>query len=450
MLTVPNLRLAWASCAGAGGLGLGLTLLQDSEISDPWTILALALFFAVADLSAVEYRPGIWISTFAAFWVIGLVYLGPLEALTVFAIGVTVSATGARALRLPGVYSVLGYVWALCQASVVSGAFGLALAQLDYSRSEPEALAAVAAVTMAGAAVAFAVLHAAHYWVRAGTGPRSVLREFRETWLLQILESISAGAIAFFYAVSPSAGTVAALALLLVYVRVSVAARDARLLSDRYNQLAWGVLSTMGETLALRDARAARHGAAVGRLARAIAVELELDPRQQELAETAGLLHDIGIFAMSDAVLDIEGGLTPDGWRQVREHPSVGARLLAPLDAYGPIAEIVACHHERPDGLGYPRGLSGEQIPLLSKVIAVAEAYDAMTAHSYQPPIGTLRALAELRKKAGRQFDPVVVEALARALAGTPEDFRVARNVDFGAAIARRHKMGLGTSRPSF
>jgi len=133
-------------------------------------------------------------------------------------------------------------------------------------------------------------------------------------------------------------------------------------------------------TLNERDDRASRHSAAVARFSRDMADVAGLDGKQIELAHTAGLLHDIGKFVLSDRVMERGTRLTEVDWRGIRCHPDIGADLLRDIGVYGPVSEIVRCHHERVDGRGYPRGLEGEDIPEVAKIVAVAEVYDTLTA----------------------------------------------------------------------
>ena len=130
----------------------------------------------------------------------------------------------------------------------------------------------------------------------------------------------------------------------------------------------------------------------------------------------AGVLHDVGKIGVGDAVLCKPGPLDDEEWAQMRKHPELGARLLAGA-GLGDIAEWVFAHHEQLDGSGYPLGLESEEIPLEARVLAVADAYEAMTSERpYSAALSHAEAAAELRRCAGTQFDPQVVEALLAAL----------------------------------
>jgi putative nucleotidyltransferase with HDIG domain len=172
-----------------------------------------------------------------------------------------------------------------------------------------------------------------------------------------------------------------------------------------------GVLTTLVETLALRDRMTARHAAAVARYARALAKEISCSESDQDLIHTAGLLHDIGKFALPDRILNAEV-LSDEDWAVIRRHPQDGATLVGRLDGYGPVAEAILYHHERVDGGGYPAGLIGNEIPLASRIVAICSTYDTLTAReTYRTPMTPQDAMTELRRVAGRQLDADLVES---------------------------------------
>ncbi len=177
-----------------------------------------------------------------------------------------------------------------------------------------------------------------------------------------------------------------------------------------------GVLTTLVETLALRDRMTARHAAAVARYARSLAKEVGCSEADQDLVHTAGLLHDIGKFALPDRILKAEL-LSDEDWAVIRRHPQDGATLVGRLDGYGPVADAILYHHEQVDGGGYPAGLIGTEIPLASRIIAVCSTYDTMTAReTYRSPMTPQDAIAELRRVAGRQLDGELVESFIAML----------------------------------
>ena len=193
-----------------------------------------------------------------------------------------------------------------------------------------------------------------------------------------------------------------------------------------------GLLGTVLQTLSLRDKMTARHSAAVARYSREIARELGLNERDQDVVHTAALLHDIGKFIFPDSILFADKKLSPADLEIVRRHPEQGARLVARIEGYGPVAEIILAHHERMDGTGYPNNLPAEKIPLISRMISVADTFDVMTARdSYRRPVPRAEAIAELRRVSGTQLDGDVVEAFIRVLDHKQVTFQHSADADF-------------------
>jgi putative nucleotidyltransferase with HDIG domain len=207
--------------------------------------------------------------------------------------------------------------------------------------------------------------------------------------------------------------------------------------SVRLASMQLGVLVTLVETLALRDRMTARHAAAVARYARALAREMGCDEADQDLVHTAGLLHDIGKFALPDRILHAEI-LSDEDWAVVRRHPQEGATLVGRLDGYGPVADAILYHHEHVDGSGYPAGLIGSEIPLASRILAVCNVYDTLTARdSYRSPMTPQDAIAELRRVAGRQLDSEIVDAFIAMLERSgPVTFAHGDDADFETELA--------------
>jgi len=240
-------------------------------------------------------------------------------------------------------------------------------------------------------------------------------------------------------------GTVALVFVALNLVAFTYMARLLALARERarqYANLSWGVLSGLIRTLDERDSRAARHCAAVAAFSRDIAKHVGMSKRDQELAHTSGLLHDIGKFALSDRVMERGAALEESDWRGIRRHPDIGAELLRDIGVYGPVAEIVRAHHERIDGRGYPHGVKAEEIPEIAKIVAVAEVYDTLTApDTYRTPMNSFEALNELRRVAGSQLDGRYVEALAELLAGRGTDYRHADEADYDRELDIERRM---------
>jgi putative nucleotidyltransferase with HDIG domain len=251
-------------------------------------------------------------------------------------------------------------------------------------------------------------------------------------------------------------GALAALIIVLLLFQVLtgellLSQRRAEALEQRTEQLGAlqvGVLATLIQTLALRDKMTARHSAAVARYTKSIAQEMGLDDDQQDLAHTAGLLHDIGKFIFPDHILFADRKLTEADWEIVKKHPAQGARLVRRVDGYGPVADIILAHHERMDGTGYPNNMPGEQIPLISRMISVADTFDVMTARdSYRRPVPRSEAIAELRRVSGTQLDGDVVEAFIRLLERKELAFQHTSNADFEAELGFKARVARFASR---
>ena len=156
----------------------------------------------------------------------------------------------------------------------------------------------------------------------------------------------------------------------------------------------------------------------IGELALAVGRELHMGPEGLDEVARAAELHDVGKIAVPDAILDKPGALDPVEWSFMRRHPLIGERILLAAPALRPVARLVRSSHERFDGTGYPDGLRGDEIPLGARVVAVCDAFDAMTtARPYREAVTEADAIQELRACAGTQFDPMVVEAFCRVIA---------------------------------
>ncbi len=157
---------------------------------------------------------------------------------------------------------------------------------------------------------------------------------------VSITLKVGAGGIAF------------ALAAVFAFSYMTHLLEQSRRRAQQYVSLSWGVLAGLMRSLDVRDQRAARHAAAVARFAQDIARAVGMSDEECELAHTAGLLHDIGHFALSDRVAEKGRTLTEEDWMAIQRHPELGADMLRDLGMYGPVAEIVVAHHERVDGRG--------------------------------------------------------------------------------------------------
>ncbi len=198
-----------------------------------------------------------------------------------------------------------------------------------------------------------------------------------------------------------------------------------------YEQLredAQRTMETLAQAVDRRDHYTYRHSERVADFSARIARQMGLDLTDTETLVAAARVHDLGKIGIDSAVLLKPGKLDPKEWAVMQEHPRIGADIIAKLPIYERVRDLVACHQERYDGKGYPHGYAGEQIPLGARIIAAADAYEAMTSdRPYRKALDKQVAMAELRKGRGTQFDPQVIDAFLAVLeaeeapAGQPE-----------------------------
>jgi putative nucleotidyltransferase with HDIG domain len=185
-------------------------------------------------------------------------------------------------------------------------------------------------------------------------------------------------------------------------------------------------------TLDARDRYTAGHSAAVAVYARDIADRMGLSEHDQDLAHLCGLVHDVGKIGLAAALLEKPGALSLEERRQMEQHSVIGERILRNVDDYGEIAAIVRHHHERVDGHGYPDQLVADRIPLLARIIAVADCYNAMTSdRPYRDAMPSRVARLRLAQSVEAQFDTTVVAAFEAILAGASENYRLGRGPAF-------------------
>jgi putative nucleotidyltransferase with HDIG domain len=209
----------------------------------------------------------------------------------------------------------------------------------------------------------------------------------------------------------------------------------AEALTDANTRLATANLSfatALVATLDARDQYTAGHSAAVAIYARDIARRMGLSEAEQELAHLCGLVHDVGKIGLPAGLLEKPGALTLDERRQMERHSEIGERILRNVADYAQIAEVVRHHHERVDGNGYPDRLCGDNIPVLARIIAVADAYNAMTSdRPYRDAMPSRVARLRLAQAVESQFDTSVVAAFEAILAGASEDYRLGMESEF-------------------
>ena len=401
-------------------------------------ILAAALVGAILTTRSADWHP------------IGLVIL-----LAVLAVTSDALAIDARGQRLSGSFIALVLAMALLGPAPAC-AMGIVAILVDTVRSRPNTLytlnnlATYAAFPLIGGLLIRAIAGTPTTSVNFGLAVLAVFAttNFLNFGLIAVTRRVAIGHSLrqqfgqIFVPVLPSEALAAVLAvsIALVYVSVGLAplvalalvlfifqvltrelllsrvrAEELEFRTEQLGALQVGVLATLIQTLALRDKMTAG-----------------LDEDQQDLAHTAGLLHDIGKFSFPDNILFADRKLTDADWEIVKKHPAQGARLVRRVDGYGPVADIILAHHERMDGKGYPNNLPAEKIPLISRMISVADTFDVMTARdSYRRPVPRSEAVAELRRVSGTQLDGEVVEAFLRLLERKELAFQHTTDADF-------------------
>jgi HD-GYP domain-containing protein (c-di-GMP phosphodiesterase class II) len=177
-------------------------------------------------------------------------------------------------------------------------------------------------------------------------------------------------------------------------------------------------MASLTDALEVRDAYTHHHSARVAEYVESILNELPHVPSRLKLITIeAARIHDVGKIGIQDTALLKNGPLSDEEWREIQRHPVIGADIVSNLGIYRHSASIVRHHHERWDGKGYPDGLMGEEIPLGSRIIAVADSFDAMTSNRpYRRALSFSIAIEEIVKNSGKQYDPMVVEAFQRAM----------------------------------
>jgi putative two-component system response regulator len=186
-------------------------------------------------------------------------------------------------------------------------------------------------------------------------------------------------------------------------------------LADKIRDSFMNAVTSLALALDAKDEYTSGHSGRVSEISVIIARELGMESAAIESVQLAGLIHDIGKIGVKEAVLNKPGKLTPEEFEHIKTHPVIGERILKPIVEDKEILEMVRMHHERYDGKGYPDGLSGDQIPTGARIMALADAYDAMTSdRPYRKSLGIAVAVEEIKKGAGTQFSPDVVEAFLR------------------------------------
>lgn len=241
----------------------------------------------------------------------------------------------------------------------------------------------------------------------------SLIRSIRQFFMQYLVLCVSALLLAALYSISVWHVFLALFPLTLVhisfrgYVRLQTEARNT---FERISQL-----------LDARDHYTAVHSREVAELAVKIGKEMGLAQREIERIDIAARVHDMGKVAIPDSILLKPGKLDDDEWVKMREHPVISAELISGIEIYSPVAKAVRHEHERWDGKGYPDGLKGEEIPLLARIIAGADIYNALTTdRPYRKAFGKEKTIQMIGEMTGAELDPVVATALLRVIDALP------------------------------
>jgi putative nucleotidyltransferase with HDIG domain len=422
---------------GAVLLGTGLAV-GGGRVGDPATMACLALVAVVAERASVRLSATLEISISLLPTLFAAVLYGPLAGVLIGAasnlLDLTSRDTQWRSLK-----------WATYTATrAITGAAAGSVALLmggatDGSVGTIVAATAVAALTAETLDIGFAAVTRA---VRGTGSPLALLRTGGPLVAMSVplyaplvallviaYTDVSAWTLPLFMA-----PTLAAQRLHSLYHEQRRLTEDILLINARLERANLSFASALVATLDARDQYTAGHSTAVAIYARDIAVRMGLSDEEQNLIHLCGLVHDIGKIGLPAGLLEKPGALTLEERRQMETHSEIGERILANVEDYAEIAGVVRHHHERVDGHGYPDGLAGDAIPLLSRIIAVADAYDAMTSdRPYRDAMPSRVARMRLAQAVESQFDTSVVAAFEAILASAPEAYRSGSRPEFGS-----------------
>ncbi|HYH91182.1 MAG TPA: HD-GYP domain-containing protein [Solirubrobacteraceae bacterium] len=395
-----------------------------SSSRDDWQPLALVLLLAGLAIGShlFPFETGnVRICGSFMTLVLAMTLLGPAPAVAIAVAAVTVDAVRSRPDRLMLLIELTAF-------AVFPLAGGLLLSAVDdrIDLNDTGAVYAVAVVLgfMLANVLNFVLVVVPKFWSQ-GVPLKGV---FHTIYYPMLPWNVGAGLFTAVTATTYRLHGVGAIGLLaatlcvfqwLLRSVVQAETRGAELVRrmDQLEAMHAGMLSVMLKTLSLRDPMTARHSAAVARYSRALAEAAGLSDEQQELVHTAGLVHDIGKFIFPDSILQGGRKLSPEEREIIKLHPAQGASIIRRVDGFAGVADVVLAHHERIDGEGYPNRIAGDDIPILSRIIAVADTFDVMTARdSYRSPVSADAAIAELRRVSGTQLEGHLVEKFVRLL----------------------------------
>ncbi len=394
-----------------------------------WPLVGFAFLAVLAERQSVQLTDNIELSVAFLPLLFVAVVFGPLPAALIGAVTV-----------LPdfGQPFTRWVIWT-ANRTIIGGMAGLAALLAGHDRT----IGAILAATFLAASVDFAldlVLNTLTLVLRGTGSVRDLARTTGPVALAGIpLYTSLVGLLAYSYVeLSPWSAALffipayAAQRLFVMYREQRETLRDLGEANERLESANLSFATALVATLDARDRYTAGHSASVAVYSRDIASRMGLSEDEQSLVHLCGLVHDIGKVGLPAGLLEKPGALTLEERRQMEEHPAIGERILSKVDDYSEIARIVRHHHERVDGLGYPDQLADSEIPLLSRIIAVADAYDAMTSdRPYRDAMPSRVARLRLAQAVESQFDTTVVAAFEAILAGADETYRNGASSDF-------------------
>jgi putative nucleotidyltransferase with HDIG domain len=429
----------YAAGLAAGAISLfAAVAITSSSLGGPWwAIGALAALAVIAERQSVHISANTQMSVSALPILFAAVVYGPAAAMLV---------GGLAFLGDFGRPYTRWLIWTLSGA-LVGGFAGVAASLLgDHTSSFGGVLLAVAAATVTEAVVDTTLNSLTGRFRRSASFRETLLAMSRLFVCTVPLYTPVIAVLAFAYwELSPwtvvlfFVPAVAAQRLLMLYQEQRRLVVDLGAANRRLERANLSFASALVAALDARDRYTAGHSAAVAVYARDIAARLQLSEDQQQLVHLAGLVHDIGKVGLPAGLLEKPGALTLEERRIMEEHSEIGERILANVEDYREIAMIVRHHHERWDGNGYPDGIPGPEIPLISRIIAVADAYNAMTSgRPYRDAMPSRVARMRLAQAVESQFDTTVVAAFEAILASADPEYLSGADADF-AIEAQRH-----------
>jgi putative nucleotidyltransferase with HDIG domain len=451
-----TLLLGWVTFLGCSAVGMCAGLVAAGfRLHHPIPVAVLAVVAVAAEHEGIRLTPAVEVSVASILCIFAIVAFGPLSAVVIGAAGLL-----ADLPRRDDSQPVLRWLtWTSIRVVVVGGA-GLAAVGVGHAVSPGfwGLFAAVAAAfvveTTADVALTLVApaIRGTSKWVDSvrSVGPPLLASVPIQAPAVAILAysytTISPWSVALF-----AIPAVAAQRLHLLYRQQ----RDtAEALADANARLGGANLSfatALVATLDARDRYTAGHSAAVAIYARDIARRMALSDQEQELVHLCGLVHDVGKIGLPAGLLEKPGALSLDERRQMEQHPEIGERILKNVADYAEIAAVVRHHHERIDGNGYPDRLEGDEIPLLARIIAVADAYNAMTSdRPYRDAMPSRVARLRLAQAVDSQFDTGVVAAFEAILTSASEAYRMAIDSRFHLTSEALTEPEIGLRDDSF